>query len=368
MAILSKGINFSTGEQVTADKLDALVDSATFVGGAVDNSTTQLSGGAIIVKDSGITTNKIASGVNISFSDGSVASPSITNNGNTNTGIYFPSDNQVGISSAGIATAHLYQSGSYGTLELAGTNGAFIDLVAGTINSPDFTTRLLATENFMSIVSATSIPFYIATNNTERLRVTGSGDVGIGTESPSTKLDVNGAVNVTGGITVSDGVRGGMRYGALLTTDGNQTSMDLTGIPNWARRITAVFRNLKTNGTAFKQFQLGNSSGYATTIGGMTEFTSNTTLSSTISTGLGLRSDLAADILHGTAVFTLLHGSTWVGNVSFSLTNTGAGTATGGGIGNCYLETANVDRIRLTTVGGANTFDSGTALGIYYEG
>jgi hypothetical protein len=61
MAILSKGTDFSTGDQVTATKLDNLVDNATFASGAVDNSTTQLSGaGQIIVKDGGISTAKIA--------------------------------------------------------------------------------------------------------------------------------------------------------------------------------------------------------------------------------------------------------------------------------------------------------------------
>lgn len=62
MAVLTKGVDFTTGDQVTAANLDALVDSATFASGAVDGSTTQLSGGAIIVKDGGITTAKLAAG------------------------------------------------------------------------------------------------------------------------------------------------------------------------------------------------------------------------------------------------------------------------------------------------------------------
>jgi hypothetical protein len=60
MPILLKGTDFTTGDQVTAANLDNLVDAATFASGAVDNSTTQLSGGAIIVKDLGISTAKLA--------------------------------------------------------------------------------------------------------------------------------------------------------------------------------------------------------------------------------------------------------------------------------------------------------------------
>lgn len=60
MAILSKGNTFATGEQVTAAKLNNLVDNATFASGAVDDSTTALDGnGKIIVKDSGITSAKL---------------------------------------------------------------------------------------------------------------------------------------------------------------------------------------------------------------------------------------------------------------------------------------------------------------------
>ena len=63
MAILSKGTDFTTGDQVTAANLDALVDNATFASGAVDNTSTALDSSSpqkIIVKDSGITTSKLA--------------------------------------------------------------------------------------------------------------------------------------------------------------------------------------------------------------------------------------------------------------------------------------------------------------------
>ena len=63
MAILSKGTDFTTGDQVTAANLDALVDNATFASGAVDNTSTALDASSpqkIIVKDLGISTSKLA--------------------------------------------------------------------------------------------------------------------------------------------------------------------------------------------------------------------------------------------------------------------------------------------------------------------
>lgn len=62
MAILSKGATIVADTQVSATNLNNLVDNATFVSGAVDGTTTQLSGGAIIVKDGGITPAKLSTG------------------------------------------------------------------------------------------------------------------------------------------------------------------------------------------------------------------------------------------------------------------------------------------------------------------
>ena len=61
MAIINKGTAFSNGEQLSASKLNDLVDGATFGTDSVDNSSTLLNAtGAITVRDSGITAAKLA--------------------------------------------------------------------------------------------------------------------------------------------------------------------------------------------------------------------------------------------------------------------------------------------------------------------
>ena len=59
MAIINKGKSFNNGEQLTASKLNQVIDNATFTTSAVDNVSTQLAGEAIIVKDGGVTTAKL---------------------------------------------------------------------------------------------------------------------------------------------------------------------------------------------------------------------------------------------------------------------------------------------------------------------
>ena len=54
MGVLSKGTDFTNGDQVTDTSLDNLVDNATFTTSAVDEVSTDIGGsGSIIVKDGG---------------------------------------------------------------------------------------------------------------------------------------------------------------------------------------------------------------------------------------------------------------------------------------------------------------------------
>jgi len=60
MPILTKGTTFSNGEQLTADKLNDLLDLATFNQEATDSSSTTVnSSGQLIVNDGGVTFAKL---------------------------------------------------------------------------------------------------------------------------------------------------------------------------------------------------------------------------------------------------------------------------------------------------------------------
>ena len=60
MAILATGNTFADGDQVTSTTLNNIANAATFAADAVDDSTTALSGGKIIIKDAGVTPAKLS--------------------------------------------------------------------------------------------------------------------------------------------------------------------------------------------------------------------------------------------------------------------------------------------------------------------
>jgi hypothetical protein len=104
MAILATGNTFATGDNVTATMLNNAVNNSTFDTGAVDNASTQLSGGALIVKDGGITPAKLSTGGPSWTSGGALTATSIQN------------------SPIGSSTA---SSGAFTTLSASGTTSIY---------------------------------------------------------------------------------------------------------------------------------------------------------------------------------------------------------------------------------------------------
>ncbi len=90
MPIINKGTAFSNGEQLTADKINNLLDLATFDQSATDSaSTTVNSTSQIIVRDSGVTTAKLATDAveTAKIRDANVTTDKIEDSTSTITGV-----------------------------------------------------------------------------------------------------------------------------------------------------------------------------------------------------------------------------------------------------------------------------------------
>ena len=150
---------------------------------------------------------------------------------------------------------------------------------------------------------------------------------------------------------------------AVASTSG--TSIDFTSIPSWVKRVTVMFDVVSTNGSSDMQIQIG--SGSVTTSGyvGATVFiTSGSTSGTNFSAGFLVSNSLGSgNTYSGIATLCLLSSNKW----TFSIV-TGRGDAatiySGGGVSSALSGT--VDRVRITSANGTDTFDAGS-INILYE-
>lgn len=150
------------------------------------------------------------------------------------------------------------------------------------------------------------------------------------------------------------------------TTSG--TSIDFTGIPAGTKQITVSLYKVSTVAGAQMVVQLGDSggvetSGYEAT--GTQSFASGSAVGTTSYTaGFGIRVSSSANAtVSGSLILTRVHATdnVWCAAGNFAdFANEGFGATAG-----TKLLSATLDRIRLTTVGGTDTFDAG-AINIMY--
>jgi hypothetical protein len=172
------------------------------ISGTANVSTLVVTGNQTSLGNVTVTGNVSANIVTVAA--GAVGTPSITTAGDTNTGIFFPAADTIAFAEGGAEVARFDSSGNFGigstptaigaykVLEVNGTSGAYIALKQGGTeygniynNSTDGTS--------ISASGARNVIFQ--TNAAERMRINSSGNVGIGTSSPSGKLHVSGGSN-----------------------------------------------------------------------------------------------------------------------------------------------------------------------------
>jgi hypothetical protein len=151
---------------------------------------------------------------------------------------------------------------------------------------------------------------------------------------------------------------------AQNTTSG--TSIDFTAIPSWVRRITVLLSGVSLSGSSNLLIQLGDSGGIETTgYAGSSVVAGNAVASAgaLFTTGIGVMGNFASNIIHGVVVIHLAGSNLWVAGGSYGYENAAFSGSTGGS----KTLSGTLDRVRLTTVNGTDTFDAGS-VNIMYEG
>ena len=148
---------------------------------------------------------------------------------------------------------------------------------------------------------------------------------------------------------------------AKASTSG--TAIDFTGIPSWARKITVMLNGVSTSGTSDLIVRIGagsfDTTGYASSFG----YVGSTTFVSNITSGFGVAPVDANTITFGNILITTLGSNIWTYS-SVLGRSTSAFVLVGGG---ARTLSGTLDRVRITTVNGTDTFDAGS-INIAYEG
>jgi hypothetical protein len=188
---------------------------------------------------------------------------------------------------------------------------------------------------------------------------TAAGDIGVFYEYAAGDWQCVSYSLASGRSLVSSLIASGV---AIATTSG--TSHDFTGIPSWVKKITLSFSGVSTSGISEKLVQIGDSGGIETTgyVGTSARMTASV-LTGNYTTGVGIRSIAAIDVVCGILTLSLLDAATntWSMSGVFG-TDTAIAIISNGTKSLSDTQT----QLRLTTVNGTDTFDAGS-INILYE-
>jgi hypothetical protein len=154
---------------------------------------------------------------------------------------------------------------------------------------------------------------------------------------------------------------------AVASTSG--TSIDFTSIPSWVKRVTVMFKGVSTTPSTSRNGLIQIGSGSVATTGYRsvsniiyTTTTNGQTVGVNSTEGFYFILNTTTGTLSGSISINLISSNTYVASGVFS---DYAFTSTVFSSGDVTLSGA-LDRVRITTVGGVDTFDAGS-INILYE-
>lgn len=293
----------------------------------------------------------------IALENGSAGAPSLYFRGSgTDTGVYSPGTDQVAISTGGTQRVNFNAA----TEVVFNDGGNDVDFrVEGDTKANLF--KVDAGLDAVSIDGTLSVSGAISASSS----LTASGNL-----SSSGNLSVSGTSSLTGLVTASAGVNGVLRQAtSVASTSG--VSIDFTSIPSWVKRISIQFDEVSTSGTDAVIVQIGDSggieaSGYASCGSFVATLGASTTAGATgIATGFVLFSSGGTGLRTGLLTLEYQASNRWISSHAMSVIDGATAITLQGGGRKALSDT--LDRVRVTTFGGTDTFDNGN-INIIYEG
>lgn len=150
---------------------------------------------------------------------------------------------------------------------------------------------------------------------------------------------------------------------AVASTSG--TAIDFTSIPSWVKRITILLNGVSTSSTSGMQIQIGSLSGGIETTGYLSQASTFNNTPGGIASLTGLLvtyAMIAANAYSGKIELLNVSGNTWV---TSGVIGSNTASVVSLFIGNKTISST-LDRVRITTVNGTDTFDAGS-INILYE-
>jgi hypothetical protein len=191
----------------------------------------------------------------------------------------------------------------------------------------------------------------------------GSGTIAVGQLITGTGVTAGTTITALGTGTGGAGTYTVSTSQTTASTTITIVGLDFYNIPAYAKRITVMLNGVSTSGTSNLQLQIGSGSiettGYSS---GAVQLIGTTNVIVAATTGyLLVSSNSAASTQNGFIALCLLSGNIWTqsGNLynSALAINSSSGIKTTSGV---------LDRVRITTVNGTDTFDAGS-INILWE-
>ena len=223
--------------------------------------------------------------------------------------------------------------------------------------------------NTITAGNATNNGLAVLSDNTGTLNIltgSGAGTAAISIDASqnvtmAANLSVTGNTTVTGTLSATGGVTGSLKS-ATAQNSTSGTSIDFTGIPSGVKRITVMFSGVSTSGSSNILIQIGSGSFTASGYIGTSQLTTTSANASVaFTTGFGLINAGAAYISSGILTIDQISTNAFVSGGTFMCNQPGV-ISTAGQVS----LSSTLDRVRITTVNGTDTFDAGS-INIIYE-